>query len=216
MKYQVWYMKPAFFRDGILGEKLPDAANLSCTHVHLKDVEADGLDGVWQAMQAEHWSPNGEAYELIKCKGLEHTSMSIGDVIVDETSSAHIVSTIGFQLIGDKRGWKEHALAATRGTQLGAILCAATKTETPAPCFTSKASVTSDGFLVANYTGADGRQHMGAFIGPASDLVRNAQGLADHLKLDETARAELYRVLLKWIELDYSRGALKALKMEVK
>ena len=37
MKYQVWYMKPSFFR-GIVGDR-PDPHNLSATHVHLKDVE---------------------------------------------------------------------------------------------------------------------------------------------------------------------------------
>ena len=39
MKYQVWYMKPSFLR-GIVGNS-PDPNNLSATHVHLKDIEAD-------------------------------------------------------------------------------------------------------------------------------------------------------------------------------
>jgi len=38
MKYQVWYMKPSFFR-GIVGNS-PDPNDLSATHVHLKDIEA--------------------------------------------------------------------------------------------------------------------------------------------------------------------------------
>lgn len=36
-------------------------------------------------MQGEIWSPNGEANELIRSKGLFHTSMSVGDCAVDET-----------------------------------------------------------------------------------------------------------------------------------
>ena len=100
MKYQVWYMKPDFFRDGICGAT-PDAGNLAATHVHLKDVETDrGLDGVYHTMQGEIWSPNGEARDLIRSKGLEHTSMSVGDVAVDDVGNAHVVATLGFQSIG--------------------------------------------------------------------------------------------------------------------
>ena len=84
----VYYMRPDWFRDGITGSR-PDPANLSATHVHLKDVAAnvcatvdETLEGIWRSMQAEAWSSNGEARSLIEEKGLAHTSMSIGDVIV--------------------------------------------------------------------------------------------------------------------------------------
>jgi len=101
MKYQVWYMRPAFFSDGITGSRLPDARNLSATHVHLKDVETTrGLEAVYTEMQGEVWSPNGEARELIQSKGLQHTSMSIGDVIVDDVGNAHVVSNVGYKGIG--------------------------------------------------------------------------------------------------------------------
>jgi hypothetical protein len=96
-KYQIWYMKPEWFRDGLVG-KLPDATNLSATHVHLKDLEIDGtLDGVFRAMQGEIWSPNGEARGLILSKGLQHTSMSVGDVIIDGSGQAHVVASFGFK-----------------------------------------------------------------------------------------------------------------------
>ncbi len=40
----------------------------------------------WQslfgALQGEHWSPNGEARDLLKSRGIRHTSMSVGDVLV--------------------------------------------------------------------------------------------------------------------------------------
>lgn len=43
------------------------------------------LDKVFTWLQAENWSPNGEARELIQQLGLSHTSMSVGDIIqVDE------------------------------------------------------------------------------------------------------------------------------------
>jgi hypothetical protein len=63
MKYQVWYMKPSFFR-GSVG-KSPDPDNLSATHVHLKDIEADDRDDALHRMQADIWSPNGEALDAV-------------------------------------------------------------------------------------------------------------------------------------------------------
>jgi|SRR5262252_5935877 len=96
MKFKVWYMKPAHFRDGIFG-KLPDAANLEATHTFLRDVEADGLDAVFYLCQAEVWSPNGEACMLIESKGLGHTSMSTGDVIETEDGVRFMVSPVGFE-----------------------------------------------------------------------------------------------------------------------
>lgn len=111
--------------------------------------------------------------------------------------------------------WKEKALAATRGRQLGAILAAATDTKIEAPYFTSKATVTSDGFVVADFTGADLRKHMGAFVGSSADLVRNTLGLADHLQLNDEERKELLTTVRNWIGTDYSTGyALKKLEVE--
>lgn len=104
MKYQVWYMKPDFFRDGILGRAMPQANNLAATHVHLRDVETTkGLDDVFHVMQGEIWSPNGEARDLIMSKGLGHTSMSMGDVIVDDVGNVHVVAMVGFKAIGGNR-----------------------------------------------------------------------------------------------------------------
>ena len=59
MNYQVWYMKPSFQR-GIVG-KSPDPNNLSATHVHLKDVEADDREDALYRMREDIWSQNGEA-----------------------------------------------------------------------------------------------------------------------------------------------------------
>lgn len=103
MKYQVWYMKPDFFRDGICG-KHPNPELLSHTHVHLKEVEATNLDDVWRQMQAHNWSPNGEARDLIESKGLTHTSMSVGDVIVDEIGWVAVVASMGFNILNGN--WK--------------------------------------------------------------------------------------------------------------
>jgi hypothetical protein len=96
--FAVWYMRTSWFTRGIFGEH-PDAAKLDATHVHLKDVELSGgqaqLDRVFHMMQAEEWSPNGEAVALIEEKGLGHTSMSVGDVIVVD-GQAFMVASFGF------------------------------------------------------------------------------------------------------------------------
>jgi hypothetical protein len=100
--YQVWYMRPEWFRTGSLRQK-PDPLNLSATHIHLKDIEAEGLEPVWVAMQGENWSPNGEARGLIEAKGLRHTSMSVGDVAVDtETGNVYLVASLGFKNLSNK------------------------------------------------------------------------------------------------------------------
>jgi hypothetical protein len=93
-------MKPTWFREGIMGEK-PDAANLSATHVHLMDLstaetpDAPDLERIWIAMQGENWSRNGEAIGLITSKGLQHTSMSVGDVIIVD-GTTYVAATFGF------------------------------------------------------------------------------------------------------------------------
>jgi hypothetical protein len=97
MKYQIWYMKPSFLR-GVVGSS-PDFRNLSATHVHLKDIEADNQEDALSRMRAENWSPNGEALDLLQSKGLQHTTMTIGDVLVDESDAIHLVTGIGFSLL---------------------------------------------------------------------------------------------------------------------
>jgi hypothetical protein len=87
-------MKPSFFR-GIVGNS-PDPNDLSATHVHLKDIEADSWEDALDRMQADVWSPNGEALDLIQSKGLQHASMTVGDVLMDEAAAIYLVTAIGF------------------------------------------------------------------------------------------------------------------------
>lgn len=100
---QVWYMKPSFFRDGLWGynslEKdgnLPDPKRLGKTHELLGSISEKNLDKVFKMMQGHIWSPKGEARHLIKSKGLQHTSMSVGDVI-KVGNKAFIVDMSGFK-----------------------------------------------------------------------------------------------------------------------
>jgi hypothetical protein len=45
------------------------------------DITAEGLEEVYTEMQADNWSPHGEARELILSLGLSHTSMMISDIV---------------------------------------------------------------------------------------------------------------------------------------
>ncbi len=102
--------------------------------------------------------------------------------------------------------WQDKAIAATSGTQLGAIIACAFGREIPAPHFNGKASITSDGFVMCDFTRYNGEYHMGALVGSASDLVRNMRGLAEHLKLRNDERTELFKAVRNWISLDYTNG----------
>jgi hypothetical protein len=73
------------------------------THVELMTIPIDGrdegdLDAVYWKMQGENWSPNGEARSFIRRKGLGHTSMSMGDCVLDnDTGEVYLVTGVGFK-----------------------------------------------------------------------------------------------------------------------
>ena len=108
--YRIWYMRPDFFSHGLCGADwlerigmLPDPEDLAKTHVAVTSIEAPSLEAVYDRMQGENWSPNGEARALLDAKGLDHTSMSTGDIAVfaeDGVDHVMIVDRIGFREIG--------------------------------------------------------------------------------------------------------------------
>jgi hypothetical protein len=56
------------------------------------------LEELFRKMQGENWSPNGEARELILEKGVQHTSMSVGDIARDiETGEVWRVENLGWR-----------------------------------------------------------------------------------------------------------------------
>jgi hypothetical protein len=100
---KVWYMKPDFFRDGMMSVawlekdgKLPTLATLEQTHVCVGTLNIDHPEEAWQMMQGEFWSPKGEANSFILGLGLQHTSMSVGD-IVEKEGVLFMVDGIGFK-----------------------------------------------------------------------------------------------------------------------
>lgn len=112
-KFQIWYMQHGYFRDGSMGyefckehNRLPDIKHLTRTHTHLMDKFVDDkvfegarLDEIYANMQGEVWSPNGEGSRLINEKCLTHTSMSVGDIIVQESPERKVwfVDHMGFK-----------------------------------------------------------------------------------------------------------------------
>ena len=70
--------------------------------VYLATVEANTPDEAFTRMQGENWSPNGEARPLILGKGLRHTSMSVGDALVDEaTGTYYLCHLAGWDVVQD-------------------------------------------------------------------------------------------------------------------
>lgn len=74
--------------------------NFRITHTFVKTVLAKSLEEAFWQMQGEVWSPNGEARELIRSKDLDHTSMSVGDLLMEaESCRIYEVERFGFREI---------------------------------------------------------------------------------------------------------------------
>ena len=86
---QIWYWKENLGNEMMKGydylksiNRVPDPANLSVTHVFVGSVAETNEDMIFSMMQAEMWSPQNQADDMIKKLGVGHTSMSTGDIIV--------------------------------------------------------------------------------------------------------------------------------------
>jgi len=129
---EIWYMSPSFWDVGYRGfdnlEKkglLPDPNNLNETHILLGKIAAHDLEDIFGMMQGEFWSPEGEANSLIRRKGLQHTSMSVGDVVV-VSGQAHYVDSMGFKKLPRKVKAKAKTAMNTSHTisgQKAELLC---------------------------------------------------------------------------------------------
>jgi hypothetical protein len=107
-RYQIFYARrPTFHPSGAFGIPRLTVAAMRLSHVRLCEVEADSLDDAWRQMQAENWSPNGEASGIIQILGLSHTSMSVGDVIQDEDGIHWECLDLGWRPIEDDTEAKE-------------------------------------------------------------------------------------------------------------
>jgi hypothetical protein len=92
MIYQVYYqrffslLRPAEMREGYL----------NFTHRFVKQLAASSLEEIYRQMQAEHWSPRGEARTRIASLNLAHTSLSVGDVVRDQQGTYWVCNDIGW------------------------------------------------------------------------------------------------------------------------
>ena len=82
--FRVWYRQQPhsdgrFFQED---ENLT-TKNITETHVVLTKDEFKSLDHAFSYMQGEVWNPNGAANGWVSHLGLNHASMSVGDVLED-------------------------------------------------------------------------------------------------------------------------------------
>ena len=92
-KYSVYYAKK-------FDSFCESAVELEKTHAHIKEIEASDMEEVFMEMQGENWSPNGEARGLIRMVGTDHTSMSVGDVLVNkDTNERFQCASAGWEAI---------------------------------------------------------------------------------------------------------------------
>jgi len=75
---EIWYMRPEQWRF----RRPVTNSTLAQTHILLGHIACKSKNRTWALMQGDNWSPRGEANNLIQSKGLQRTSMSVGDVIV--------------------------------------------------------------------------------------------------------------------------------------
>ena len=99
-----------------------------------------------------------------------------------------------------KLDWQGITLTATNGMRLGAILQAAYNVPRAdiRPRYGSRATVTSDGFLIADFIARDGGHHMGAFVGSVEDTQRNCGRLAAHCELTDVDAVKLINTVAAW------------------
>ena len=97
--YRVYYQKPETFHKTMgCDVSYITLKDMNKTHVYLMETCGNDLEDLFQSMQGENWSPNGEAREMISGKGLQHTSMSVGDVVHEvETDRWFVVDMAGFK-----------------------------------------------------------------------------------------------------------------------
>jgi hypothetical protein len=107
-KTEVWYFRPGVARDIMMGlswlqeqvpEAYPEPYNLAKTHIMLGRVSGEDPEKLFHDLQGDFWSPDGEARGLIESVGLNHTSISVGDILVVK-GAALFCDTAGWVNIG--------------------------------------------------------------------------------------------------------------------
>jgi len=97
---EIWYAKTsAWFLWETKKLSLPKTEKeLKETHILLGNIDLINPHEIFHKFQGEYWSSNGEARDLIIARGLNHTSMSVGDIIKFKINNhALIVKSLGFK-----------------------------------------------------------------------------------------------------------------------
>lgn len=117
----------------------------------------------------------------------------------------------------ERASWQYRAIEATKGNQskLGTLLLAILghPAKNP-PWFGSSATINAGGLVVASFTGKDRQLHYPFVVCEVSELTNNFAGLADHLKLNDEERIELFRRVREWVARDLRLGD-KTLRFQV-
>lgn len=115
-----------------------------------------------------------------------------------------IFHTVGRTMIirPDFQTWRSRAVLATDAnkTLLGCFVLAILgwqHTFKP-PRFGSRAVIDKDGIVISHMQNQYGEIHRNQRIGPVQDIIDNFRGLADHLKLSDVDRDEMFGELRKW------------------
>ncbi|MCG3209301.1 MAG: hypothetical protein FOGNACKC_02922 [Anaerolineae bacterium] len=93
MTYQVYYQR--FF--GLVRPAEMKLGYLGFSHRRVTQLAARSLEDVFHRMQAERWSPQGQARALIRRLHLSHTSLSVGDVVQDSRDNWWVCDMAGWR-----------------------------------------------------------------------------------------------------------------------
>ena len=99
---QVYYVNPQGpgSRDlRFFGPSKVDARHIDQDYVLLGRVASVDPEEIFTALQGEIWSPKGEARDLIRGLHLDHTSMSVGDMVVLPGAVPLVVDHQGFKAV---------------------------------------------------------------------------------------------------------------------
>jgi len=110
MRFKVYYQKKEVIEKTLKTSSIKHIKlkKIPETHVFLKEVEAENTEEAFQLMQAEQWSPNGEAKNLIRRKKLNHTSFSLGDILFptgpqEPEDEYFICDTVGWRVLREEK-----------------------------------------------------------------------------------------------------------------
>ena len=102
---QIFYFNKGLFSKFSRGTRGLDLnavlADLDNTHTRIGRVNETDLSEIFNMMQGEVWSPNGEANTMPAMSKTGHTSMSMGDVIMLPNGSIYMVDFSGFTNLND-------------------------------------------------------------------------------------------------------------------